>query len=228
MPSVKDRVDTLERVLEEYIKNVGNAQMQTERELREFKQEMKEFKDEMRVFKDEMKEFKDEMRVFKDEMREFKDEMREDRKKMYKKWGEIANKMGTVVEDIVAPNIPRIAQEYFGCKDLEFFGLRVHKRNAKDRSKSREFDIIAVSDDTVIINETKSSPRIDYINEFREVLKEIYDYFPEYRGKKVIPIFSSLTIPGSVVAYLTKIKIYAMAMKDDTMELLNYEEFVTK
>ncbi|MFN3533513.1 MAG: hypothetical protein ACK41Q_13550 [Candidatus Brocadia sp.] len=204
MPSVKDRVDTLERVLEEYIKNVGNAQMQTERELRELKQEMKEFKE---------------------EMKEFKDEMREDRRKMYKKWGEIANKMGTVVEDIVAPNIPRIAQEYFGCKDLEFFGLRVHKRNAKDRSKSREFDIIAVSDDTVIVNETKSSPRIDYINEFRETVKEIYDYFPEYREKKVIPIFSSLSIPESVVTYLTKIKIYAMAMKDDTMELLNYEKF---
>lgn len=210
MPSVKDRVDTLEKVLEEYIKNVGNAQMQTERELREFKEEMREFKDEMRAFKDEMKEFKD--------------EMREDRRKMYKKWGEIANKMGTVVEDIVAPNIPRISQEYFGCKDLEFFGVRVHKRNAKERSKSREFDIIAVSDDTVIINETKSSPRVDYINEFKEVIKEIYDYFPEYRGKEVIPIFSSLYIPDNVVTYLTKIKIYAMAMKDDAMDLLNYEK----
>ncbi|MDN3512946.1 MAG: hypothetical protein NG747_00945 [Candidatus Brocadia sp.] len=204
MPSVRDRVSTLERVLEEYIKNVGNAQMQTERELREFKGEMREFKEEMRAFKDEM---------------------REDRKKMYKKWGEIANKMGTVVEDIVAPNIPRIAQEYFGCKELEFFGLRVHKRNAKDRSKSREFDIIAVGDDALIINETKSSPRVDYINEFSEVLKEMYDYFPEYRGKKIIPIFSSLYIPDTVVTYLTKIKIYAKAMKDDAMELLNYERF---
>ncbi|NUO08258.1 MAG: hypothetical protein HUU08_06185 [Candidatus Brocadia sp.] len=204
MPSVRDRVSTLERVLEEYIKNVGNAQMQTERELREFKGEMREFKEEMRAFKDEM---------------------REDRKKMYKKWGEIANKMGTVAEDIVAPNIPRIAQEYFGCKELEFFGLRVHKRNVKDRSKSREFDIIAVGDDALIINETKSSPRVDYINEFSEVLKEMYDYFPEYRGKKIIPIFSSLYIPDTVVTYLTKIKIYAKAMKDDAMELLNYERF---
>lgn len=200
MPSVKDKVDTLERVLEEYIKNVGNAQMQTEREMRGFK---------------------DEMRDFKDEMREFKDEMREDRRNMNKKWGEIVNKMGTLVEDIVAPNIPRIAREYFKCEDMEFFGLRVTKRNSKDKSKSREFDIIAVCGDTVIINETKSSPRVDYINEFQEILKEVCEYFPEYKGKKIVPIFSSLYIPENVVTYLTKVKIYAMAMKDDVMDLLN-------
>src|SRR3990167_9559644 len=207
MPSVKDKVDTLERVLEEYIKNVGNAQMQTERE--------------MRGFKDEMREFKDEMKEFKDEMKEFKDEMREDRRNMNKKWGEIVNKMGTLVEDIIAPNIPRIAREYFKCEDMEFFGLRVTKRNSKDKSKSREFDIIAVCGDTVIINETKSSPRVDYINEFLEILKEVCEYFPEYESKKIIPIFSSLYIPENVVTYLTKVKIYAMAMKDDVMDLLN-------
>lgn len=202
MSTVKDRVCNLERTLEEYIKNVGNAQMQTERELRALRHEMHEFKG---------------------EMREFKDEMREDRKKIYKKWGEIANKMGTVVEDIVAPNIPSVVKQYFHCKDMEFFGLRVIKRDIKDKANSREFDIVAVFDDKLLINETKTTPRIDYIDVFKETLAEIYDYFPEYSGKKIIPIFSSLYIPDKVAMYLTKMKIYAMAMKDDSMELLNYE-----
>lgn len=202
MSTVKDRVCNLERTLEEYIKNVGNSQMQTERELRVLKQEMREFKDEMRGFKDEM---------------------REDRQKIYKKWGEIANKMGTVVEDIVAPNIPSIVKQYFHGKDMEFFGLRVTKRDLKNKANSREFDIIAVFDDKLLINETKTTPRIDYIDAFKETLAEIYDYFPEYSGKKIIPIFSSLYIPDKVAMYLTKMKMYAMAMKDDSMELLNYE-----
>jgi len=153
------------------------------------------------------------------EMRAFKDEMN-------KRWGDLANKMGTLAEDIVAPNISGIAREYFGCKDLDFFGVRIRKRNTKDASKVREFDVIAVCDDKVIINETKSNPKIEYINEFISVLKEIYDYFPEYRGKKVIPIFSSLYIPEDLVTYLTKNRIYAMAMKDDTMDLLNFEQVV--
>ncbi|TLD43506.1 MAG: hypothetical protein JETT_0137 [Candidatus Jettenia ecosi] len=44
--------------------------------------------------------------------------------------------------------------------------------STKDKSRSREFDIIA----------------------FIEALKEVYDYFPEYKGKRIIPIFSSLSI----------------------------------
>ena len=153
------------------------------------------------------------------EMRAFKDEMN-------KRWGDLANKMGTLVEDIVAPNISGIAREYFGCKDLDFFGVRIRKKNTKDASKVREFDVIAVCDDKVIINETKSNPKIEYINEFINVLKEIYDYFPEYKDKKIIPIFSSLYIPEDLVTYLTKNRIYAMAMKDDTMDILNFEQVV--
>ena len=150
----------------------------------------------------------------------------EERKEMNKRWGDLANKMGTLAEDIVAPNISGIAREYFGCKDLDFFGVRIRKKNTKDTSKVREFDVIAVCDDKVIINETKSNPKIEYINEFINVLKEIYDYFPEYRGKKIIPIFSSLYIPEDLVTYLTKNRIYAMAMKDDTMDLLNFEQVI--
>jgi hypothetical protein len=150
----------------------------------------------------------------------------EERKEMNKRWGDLANKMGTLAEDIVAPNISGIAREYFGCSDIKDFMVRRRKRNTKDASKVREFDVIAVCDDKVIINETKSNPKIEYINEFINVLKEIYDYFPEYRGKKIIPIFSSLYIPEDLVTYLTKNRIYAMAMKDDTMDLLNFEQVV--
>ena len=51
----------------------------------------------------EMRDFKNEMRGFKNEMQSFKDQSIADRKSMNKKWGDLANKMGTVVEDIVIP-----------------------------------------------------------------------------------------------------------------------------
>lgn len=223
MPSVKDRVDNLEKVLEEYIRNVGNSQMQTEKELREFKGEMLTFKDEMCEFKDEMRGFKDEMSDFKDEMRAFKEEMREDRKKAFKQWGEIANKMGTLAEDIVAPCVREIARQYFGCDDEEDFMVRRFKRKAKDKGKRREFDIIAVYDTVVIIVEVKSTPRIPYIDDFIAVLKELYEYFPEYKGKRLVPVFASLYLPDEVIAYLTKNGIYAMATKEDMMDLINFE-----
>ena len=89
-------------------------------------------------------------------------EMREFKKEMNKRWGELANKMGTLVEDIVAPNISGIAREYFGCSDIKDF----------------------------------------------------------------TDIFLFIYIPEDLVTYLTKNRIYAMAMKDDTMDLLNFEQVI--
>ena len=51
-------------------------------------------------------------------------ERREERREMNKRWGELANKMGTVVEDIVAPSVRRLAREVFECGDLVYFGTR--------------------------------------------------------------------------------------------------------
>jgi len=212
-------------------------------EMREFKDEMRDFKDEMRDFKGEMKDFKDEMRDFKDEMKDFKnktdqtlaridmsvaeiklavEEMKLDRKRMNKQWGELAHKMGTIVEDIVAPNIPRIAEEYFNFSEIEDFMVRRQVRNKKDRAKRREFDVIAAGENQVIINETKSTPRIDYIDRFIEALAQIEDYFPEYTGKTIIPIFASLYIGEDIVNYLTRNQIYAMGMGEETMEIINF------
>jgi hypothetical protein len=84
--------------------------------------------------------------------------------------------------------------------------------------------VIAVRANQVIINEPKSTPRFDYINEFIRALEEVEDYFPEYRGKTIIPIFASLSISEDVVNYLTRNKIYAMAMGDETMDIKNFHE----
>jgi len=174
-------------------------------------------------FKDEMKEFKDEMKEFKDEMKEFKDEVELDRKKMNKKWGELANKWGTIVEDLVLPNITTIAEEYFGCKeeDCEDFMFR-RKKKAKGKEK-KEFDIIAVYPDKVVFNETKATPGQDYIDKFIKELPLFFEYFPELKGKELIPVFASLYIPQDRLKYLSKNKIYAMGMKDDLMDILNPE-----
>jgi len=203
MPSIENRVINLEKVLADYIRNVGNAQMQTEKELREFKEEMREFKE---------------------EMREFKEEMGEDRKKAFKQWGEIANKMGTLAEDIIAPSIREIAEKYFGCKEEEDFMVRRFKRKKKDKGKRKEFDILSVYDDAVILVEVKSTPRMQYINDFLSVLNELYDYFPEYREKRIIPIFASLFLPDDVIECLRRNNIYAMATKEDMMDLMNFKE----
>lgn len=142
---------------------------------------------------------------------------------MTKQWGELANKWGTVIEDIVVPNIPEIAKHYFNCDEFDDFMIRRKKKNTKDKSQIREFDVIAVCEDRVILNETKSTPRMSYIDDFIDFLnkKEFYEYFPEYKNKKLIPIFASLYLSDDIVNYLSKNNIYAMALKVEIMDILN-------
>ncbi len=149
----------------------------------------------------------------------------QDRRELNKKWGELANRLGTVAEDMVAPNLPRIAREHFGCLEpYDDFMVRRYVRHKVDSSKEREFDVIVVYPETVLINETQTTPRINYINDFIEVIADIHGYFPEYRGKRIIPLFASFSVPDHLLRYLTKQKIYALGMGADTMELLNFEQ----
>jgi len=157
------------------------------------------------------------------EMGDFKEEMKEFKSEMARKWRELANRLGTLAEDIVAPNLVPAARKYFNCQGepLDFMPRRV-KAHSKEPGRSREFD--AVFEDTVILSETKSTPRSEYVQDFSGVIKEFFDYFPEYAGKRLIPIFASLNVEENILKQATKNKIYVMALKGDTMEILNYNE----
>jgi hypothetical protein len=208
---VEEKVDYLEALLGQFMAQTNRAILRMERGIENLHHEMQDFKEEMKEFKDEMSGFKDRMEL--------------ESKRLNQKWGELANKMGTLVEDIVAPAIPRIARDLFGCEEIEDFMVRRHKRKPGHKSSRREFDVIAVCQDKVILNETKSTPRTPYIDDFTDFLdkQEFHEYFPEYKDKELIPIFSSLYLPEDIVLTLTNKGIYAMAMSDSAMEILNFE-----
>ncbi len=100
---VEEKVDRLERAPEEFVTNVDiefnklyDSQMRTESELREFK----------------------------NEMIGFKEEMRQQTREMNIKWGEMARKLGTITEGIVAPSIPRIIREGFDLEVMDMMARR--------------------------------------------------------------------------------------------------------
>lgn len=148
-----------------------------------------------------------------------------DRREYNKRWGDLANKMGTLVEDIVAPSLRRIALEDFDFGEVEFFAPRVEKRHPVTR-QVREFDVVAAGAHAVLLNETKSTPTLEHAEAFVKFVKsnQFFEYFPEYRERALKPVFSSLFIPESTVAYLTRQGVYAVAMGEEVMQVLNMKE----
>ncbi len=211
MPVTEKRMSRLERALENYITSVRDSQMRTESELREFK-------DEMRVFKNEMSGFKD-------EMRDYKEENKQQLREMNIKWGEMARKLGTITEDLVAPSIPRIITEMFGL-DVTFLGIRMKKKLQDGRTK--EYDAIAVAGEYVLVDETKSTLDSEDVKDFVKDIQEFKDFFPEYRKNKVVGILASLYVDEGALKYAEKAGFLVLAVGEALMEIKNTKGFKPK
>ncbi|HOL87285.1 MAG TPA: hypothetical protein PLK32_08025 [Defluviitoga tunisiensis] len=207
MNTIKERLDTLESILGQFIVHTDVA-------LRRLENEMKEFKDEMKEFKDEMKEFKD-------EMKDFKDEMKEETKKKNREWSNLAKKMGTLVEDLIAPALRPVLSKYFNC-DVTMEGQRMFRRKS---GMDYEVDAIAAGDDAVFMIEVKSTPREKDVDDIVEKSKKFFEFFPEYKDKKLAVIFGSITFPENVITYASRRNVYVMGWREwDYMDILNYDQ----
>ena len=204
MPVTEKRVSRLERALEDFVTNVGiefnklyNSQMRTEAELREFK----------------------------DEMRTFKEENRQQRREMNIKWGEMARKLGTITEDLVAPRIPRIIKEEFG---LEVTDLMVRRKKRLMEGGSKEYDAIAVAGEYVFVDETKITLDSEDVKDFIEDIQGFRDFFPEYEKNKVVGILAGLYVDEGVIKYAEKAGFLVLAIGDALMEIKNTKGFKPK
>jgi hypothetical protein len=101
------------------------------------------------------------------------------------------------------------------------FMIRRTRRHPVRAGVNGEFDTLVVGPNLVILGEAKSTPSLEYVNDFAEKTREFFEFFPEYRGRRLIAVFGSWAIPENLVAALTARGIYALRMGEDTMELAN-------
>src|SRR5450759_4526153 len=68
-------------------------------------------------------------RLAEDRLALFEQDMRQSKRETDKKWGDLANKMGTIIEDILAPNLHRLAAEHFDMTNIVDFMIRRTRRH---------------------------------------------------------------------------------------------------
>jgi hypothetical protein len=224
--TVEERVDKVEIALERFIDEMGD-----------FKDEMRAFRDKIDRYiyesKEDSRRFQREMQTFKEnaerdrttfqrEMQTFKENAERDNRIMNKRWGEISNKMGTMVEDIVAPSIPRIVKERFNIEIVHSFIVRI--KRVKGLAE-KEWDAIAVSADIVFLNSTKTTLKSHDVDGFLEDIKVFRDYFPEYKDKGIIGVLASLYIDKSVIRHAEKNGLLVLGIGEEIMEILNSTGF---
>ena len=173
----------------------------------------------------EMREFKDEMREFKDEMSEYKEWSRNQIKTMNRQWGDLANKMGTLAEDLVAPSVPRILRDYVGCPESGVEFVTVRFRGKKTTGEMQEFDVLAGCGNTLLINETKTTLRPKDVDEFVAMLAQAREFIPEYAGRRIVGVLASFYIDPTLTRYGERQGLIMLGATEGIMEVLNSPEF---
>lgn len=215
MPQTAERLDRteermahLDAVLAHFISSTGTALNRLEREMREFKNEMSEFKNEMSKFKNEMGEFKN--------------WAQKNIENMNSQWGNLARKMGTMVEDIFFPSTDIMIQKYFGIK---VDNLMQNKRVRKDGNEF-EVDILAISraEKKAFFIEIKSNPDSeDNRKSFYRNVEKAPKFLDEINGLKLIPMYGGLTMREDTLKSLSNEGVYAIIFKGDVLEIPNFE-----
>ena len=156
--------------------------------------------------------------------KEWKVNFEEHQREMRRMSGEFSRQLGTLAEDLVAPSVPRILREVVGCTEEPLMeGVRVRRRLSGGRFK--EYDVIAVCGDYLLINETRVRLRPEDVPEFVRVLRGARDFLPEYADKKIVGVLAIFYLDPSLVAYVERQGIIMLGIGDGLLTLLNSSDF---
>jgi len=169
-----------------------------------------------------IQEMKEDTRIFREGVKVYQDRMDKTVRDMNRRWGELANKMGTVTEDIVAPGFPLLIERHFGLS-LDDISCR---RKVKDKSGNRwEFDLVARSGNIAFIVDVKSDyNRVEYLDHFIQlVLPKAAELLPDLKGCKIIGCIASFRLAPSIIEKASHMGILAISLGGDYLEFCNQE-----
>ncbi|MCL4179912.1 MAG: cell envelope integrity protein TolA [Verrucomicrobia bacterium] len=246
MPSIVERVDRLETVFASFMERTEEALADIRASTAEIRASTAEIrasnlrtdaillemqrqadKDRQQADKDRQQADKDRQQADKDRQQAEKDRQQaeKDRKDFNKRLAELSDSMGTLVEDMVAPNARRIAGEIFPDDPVVRLAQRVRQVHPADRGRMLEIDLLVAGQRNLMVVEAKRRLNPEKIREFAEEIGSIPEFMHEYAGHKLVPVVASVTIEPSVIVFLNRQKVYGVAMGDETMELVNLGQF---
>ena len=221
---MESRVRSLEEMMADLIATVEQTSIEVRASTDKMERDTAKFKEKTDATLERMEE---NTAKLKEDLRASQDRMEWDHRNLNKQLGEIANKQGRMTEDLVAPSICRILQEVVNCPPNLGCGLLVRPRliNPNNRSRTKEFDVIAECGDYVLVNETKSNLKPTDINKLMKTIQEVREYFPEYRDRKIIGSLATLYVDDSLIKFASRKGVLILAVGDELMDVMNEPGF---
>ena len=208
MPLLEERVETLEEVFASYMQNTAamlaemrEARRQADRRMEDSGRRMDEFGRRMDGYASRAEQ---------------------DRKDFNRRMAEISDSVGTIIEDLVYPNAERIFGQIFPDDAAVSIFPRAKRRRA---GHSMEIDLVAAGERHIMLVEARHRLNTEDARELQAKLLPFPQFYPEYANHRVVLVLASIAIEESLRTFLSRQKIYGLALGDETMELVNHGQF---
>jgi hypothetical protein len=184
-------------------------------------EEAKRRQEEAKRREEEAKRREEEAKRAEEERKRRDEEWKQEKLVLDREWnrqrGEIANKMGTLVEDMVAPSIPRVVATVFGVPDeeIEHLGPRVRRRK---HGETCELDVVTAWKGYWMVTSVKTRCRPEDIPALVRALSNVRRFFPEYDDRKLVGAVASLYLDDSVVEHGQRHGLIVIGLGDHLME----------
>ena len=218
MAAIFERVDRLDEALSKFMEQTSMMLASNHEDIAEMR--ASNARTDRQLLEMQQQAAKDREQADKDRQRGEKE-----RKEFNRQLAGISDRLGSLIEDMVAPNAPRIARTLFEGDEVLTSSIRVKRRHPSDPGLNIELDLLVVGRSHLLVGEAKSKVTVEKAMAFLEKMRSIHEYFPEFSGFTVLPLIASVGIESSLVAHLSRLHIYALAFGDETMEILNEGAF---
>ena len=151
--------------------------------------------------------------------------------KLHRELGEIANKQGRLVEDMVEPSIARVLRVLLSLpEEAEIAPLapRLRLRHPKDRSRMRELDVVAAHGDLALVVEVKSVLAPEQVTKFAASLEEAREYLAPLGIREVMGAVATLRVDPSIVTHASRLGLVVLAVGEELMVAKNASGFVAR
>ena len=201
-----------------------------EKLVKEIYPEVKHYKSELELLKDitsdlvvSLMEERLHLRELRKQVDRLEKQIEKDHEWARRKWGEMANRLGTLTEDIFAPGIPYLVQK---------LGYRIRERmldvEYKKDGRSRQYDAMVVAEDengneVLFVAEVKSQATSEDFDQLKSLLEDLLQFKPEYANKRIIPVLAAFRIPEDLVSLASKRSVLLVRMGGEYLEPLNPE-----
>lgn len=112
-------------------------------------------------------------------------------------------------------------------RNIEVTGISSNVEKTYEDER-REFDIIAVNGEELIVVEVKTTLKLQKVRQFLEKVKSFKSYFPEYKDKKVYGAVAYLKSNEGASGYAEKQGLFILNPVGNVVKVLNTKNFRPK